>query len=160
MQVQALTLQSTAVPIPVCGPLRRRDDIVLTELLDSYSSHGGLVPPEGIISLMRPHWRQPSSTLAKWIAARKVVSFAWRSQLLLPTFQFERPRMTPRQGVAEVALELVELMDDQGVATWFVRPTPWLKQATPLETILFDSDAVVEAARRTRHALIARRCAD
>lgn len=160
MQLHAHPDRSAAMMAPLAAPARRRDDAVLSELMDRYGAHGGLASTDEIIGLMRPWWRQPISMLAKWIVGRKVVSFAWRTQILLPLFQFERPRMTPHQGVAEAALELADLMDDEGLAAWFVRPSEWLAQAVPIDRVVSNPDAVAAAARDTRVALMVRRRAN
>ena len=104
---------------------------------------------------MRPYWRQPISVLAKWIVSRKVVSFASGTQLLIPRFQFTRPRMTPSQAIADCSLELGEFVDDQAFAAWFVRPCEWLGQRMPVDLLSTTPDAVVDAATRTRFALMA-----
>src|ERR1700742_1516387 len=110
MQLQAPMLGSGATTPPVAAPLRRRDDIALTELIDGYSAHGGLASTDELGGLMRPHWRQPISMLAKWIIARKVVSFLSRTQFVLPIFQFVHPRMTPSEAICDCSIELGDSM--------------------------------------------------
>src|ERR1700744_483140 len=115
----------------IAGPSllqRRRDDFALIGLIDQYGAHGGLASPDEVISLMRPHWRQPISVLARWILDRKLVSFYWCTHIMLPSFQCERPRMTPSRAVSDCLQELGEALDDEGLASWFVRPCPWLDQ--------------------------------
>ena len=160
MQVQASTFRPSAVSPSPAIPLRRRIDVALIELMESYGAHGGLASTDELISLMQPHWRQPTTILAKWIVGRKVVSFNWRTQLLLPMLQFEHPRMTPNPAVADCSIELGMFMDDQSFAEWFVRPCEWLGQRMPLSLLVNDPDAVIDAAGRTRLALMARRFAD
>jgi len=160
MQAHALIFQPAAVASPTTTPLRRRDDVALIRLIDSYGVRGGLTSPEGIVNLMRPFWRQPISILAKWIIRRSVLSFSWRAQMLLPIFQFERPRMTPNQVIADCSLAFGEFTDDEGFAAWFVRPCEWLDQRMPVDLLSMDPAAVVDAAGRTRFALKARRLAD
>jgi hypothetical protein len=154
MQVQTPIFRPAAVTAPIATPLRRRADIALGELIGSYGARGGLASTDEVIGLMRPYWRQPISVLAKWIVGRKVVSFTWRTQILLPAFQFERPRMTPHQGVADCSLALADVMGEEALAAWFVSPCRWLGQKMPVDTLLDDPDAVVDAAARTRLELI------
>lgn len=135
------------------GQMRRRDDLAVVRLIADYDAHGGLATSDEVVLLMRPYWRQPVSTLAKWIVNRQLVAFSWRDQLLLPLFQFARPRMAPRAAVSDSALELGEYLEDQGVARWFVEANRSLHQATPVDVLLSDPDSVVEAARATRVAL-------
>ena len=160
MQAHAVIFQPAAMASPNNAPLRRRDDVALIRLIDSYGVRGGLASPEGIVNLMRPYWRQPISILAKWIIGRRVVSFSWRAQMLLPVFQFERPRMTPNQVIADCALAFGEFTDDEGFAAWFVRTSEWLDGRMPVDLLSMDPGAVIEAAGRTRLALNARRLAD
>ncbi len=160
MQTQASTFRPSAVTPSAAIPLRRRDDVALIELMETYGAHGGLATTDELISLMRPHWRQPISILSKWVLGRRVVSFNWRTQLLLPMLQFEHPRMNPNQAVADCSIELGVFMDDQSFAEWFVRPCEWLGQRMPLSLLVDDPDAVIDAAGRTRFALMARRFAE
>ncbi len=161
MQVQAIAAVRTP-PLPVsCRPyLRRRDDAVLCELLDRYESHGGVASTTDVVGLMREHWRQPISMLSQWIVSRKVVSFTSRGQLMLPLFQFLRPRMRPNDCVQQVSALLADLMDDEGLAAWFVRPSEWMGQAMPVDFIVADPKAVLVAARQTRERLLARPAMD
>ena len=154
MQVQMPSFRPAVVTAPITTPLRRRADMALGELIGSYGARGGLASPDEVLGLMRPYWRQPLSVLAKWIVVRKVVSFTWRTQILLPVFQFERPRMTPHQAIADCSLALVDLMGEEAFAAWFVSPGRWLGQRMPVDTLLSEPDAVVDAAGRTRLELI------
>lgn len=126
--------------------LRRRDDTRGLDLLDGYGRRGGLATGDELALRLREHWRQPISVLARWVVARKVVSFSWRGQLLLPLFQFEFPRGNPHPGVLESAPALHQKMDELGVAAWFLQPHPWLGGAAPADRVADDPRAVVEAA--------------
>ena len=150
-----------AAMMPACAvPMRRRDDVALAELIASYGAHGGLASTDEVVGLMRPHWRQPISILAKWIIGRKVVSFTSRTQFVLPVFQFARPRMTPYDAVGDCSIELGDLIGVEAFAAWFVRPCEWLGQRMPVDLLSNDPDAVVDAASRTRLALMACRLSD
>ncbi len=141
----------------IAGPMRRGTDVSVARLMAAYDVHGGLATSDEVVFLMRPHWRQPVSVLAKWIVNRRLVSFSWRDQLLLPRFQFERPHMTPYKAVADSAFELGEYLEDQCVARWFVEPNRSLRQARPIDALHSDPDSVVEAAQAVRVALIDKR---
>ncbi len=154
MQAQAPSMHSTSA-----APSRRRDDFAHLELIDRYGKEGGLASTDEVVHLMRPHWRQPISMLAKWIVGRKVLSFSWHSQILLPFFQFDAPRMTPKQVIVDCSIELGDLVDDEGLAAWFVRPSEWLDGRIPLDLTSDDPDLAVNAAARTRLALAACRAA-
>ena len=154
MQLQAPSMH------PTCAtPSRRRGDLAHLELIERYSSQGGLASTDEVVHLMRPYWRQPISMLAKWIVGRRVLSFSWRSQILLPHFQFETPRMTPKQVIVDCSIELGNMVDDEGFAAWFSRRCEWLDGRMPLELISDDPGLAVEAAARTRLALMACRAA-
>lgn len=157
MQVHASPPRTVSTPPAAPTLLRRRDDATRSELLDRYAAHGGLASTTDIVSLMRVYWRQPISMLSHWIVNRKVVSFTCRGEILLPLFQFLRPRMTPHDCVQEVAARLADLMDDEGLGAWFVRPSEWLGHAMPVDLVVADPAAVLGAARRTRERLLASR---
>jgi hypothetical protein len=129
---------------------RRRDDARLSTLMSSFGEQGGVASSDEVIGLMRPYWRQPISMLARWIVTRQLVNFNWRTQLLLPLFQFDRPRMTPREGVVDAVRVLAEGLDDEAIALWFVEPNPWLRGASPMSAEFSDPDGLLEAARHAR----------
>src|ERR1700761_6678040 len=91
-------------------PMRRRSDIALADLMNAYASHSGLAPSSEIVHMMRPFWRQPLSMVATWIVHRRVLSISWRSQLLLPLFQFVKPRMTLLPEVSASVSKLGDCM--------------------------------------------------
>lgn len=153
MQFQAQAFRGTSTTRPNGSPMRRREDVALGELIDRYEARGGFATSDEVAGRMRSYWRQPISILARWIVSRKLVSFDWRGQIMLPLFQFEQPRMSPQQGIVEVINELAELMEDQDIAEWFVRPNDALDLAMPVDVVLRDPDAVLDAARCTRRAL-------
>jgi len=138
-------------------PMRRRDDVYLSSLMDSYGTHGGLSSHDEVVGAMRSYWRQPVSILARWIVDRRIVSFVWKSQILLPLFQFARPRMAPHQGVVDACTELNDVMDDEGLAGWFIQPNACLESAAPADRAVAEPEAVIEAARRARLDLVSRR---
>ena len=154
MQILAPSTFSTS-----SAHLRRRGDFTHLELIERFSEKGGLASTDELVHLMRSHWRQPISILAKWIVGRRVLSFSWHSQILLPVFQFDAPRMTPKQVIVDCSIELGELVDNEGLAAWFVRPSEWLDGRMPLDLTSEDPDLAVEAAARTRLALAACRAA-
>lgn len=134
----------------VALPGRRRDDARLSTLMSNFGEHGGIASSDEIHELMRSHWRQPISMLARWIVTRQLVNFTWRTQLLLPLFQFERPRMTPRESVVDAVRALADSFDDEGIALWFVEPNAWLQDARPVSVEVSDPAAVLDAALHAR----------
>ena len=148
MQVQTHASVGAAAGQACFG--RRRDDARLSTLMSSFGELGGVASSDEVISLMRPYWRQPISMLARWIVTRQLVNFNWRAQLLLPLFQFDRPRMTPREGVVDAVRVLAEGLDDEAIALWFVEPNPRLRGASPMSVEYSDPDGLLEAARHAR----------
>jgi hypothetical protein len=148
---------STASAAKEMPPARRRDDARLSILLAGFDEEGGVASSDEVIGLMRAHWRQPISMLARWIVTRQLVTFNWKTKLLLPLFQFERPRMTPREGVVDVVRTLSDGLDDEGIALWFVRPNAELFGLTPLRVVLADPLPVAEAAHAAMKALLTTR---
>jgi len=112
--------------------------------------HGGFVPADQLCSLLRAHWDQPLSRMARWIARREVVSVSWRAQIWLPMFQFERPSLDIRPAVSEVVVALRQVYDDWALAEWFVRPHEQLARRVPAMELSCDPAAVKDAARRDR----------
>lgn len=133
---------------------RRRDDVRLSMLLTGFDELGGVACVDEVVGLMRPHWRQPHSMLARWIVTRQLVSFTRGAQLLLPLFQFERLRMRPREGVVHVVRALAGVLDDEDIALWFICPNADLDGVEPLLAVMRDPVAVREAADGARAARI------
>ena len=112
--------------------------------------HGGFVPADQLCSLLRAHWDQPLSRMARWIVRREVVSVSWRAQIWLPMFQFERPSLDIRPAASEVIAALRQVYDDWELAEWFVRPHDQLARRVPAVELSCDPAAVKDAARRDR----------
>jgi hypothetical protein len=87
---------------------------------------------------------------ARWIISRTVISFGWRSQTLLPLFQFDEADMSPRPSIAAVVRELADVFDDWQLAVWFAQPNGRLCYAAPVDAIARDVPAVLSPARAER----------
>jgi hypothetical protein len=128
--------------------LRDRQYVVMSE---AFETSGGLVDCDALVRRMRKHWDQPISRLARWIIMRRVVSFAWQSQLMLPMFQFDPATMTVRPDVSQVIAELSDGFDDWGLALWFAQPNTWLGGQAPASLIgAVDAPGIGDAARADR----------
>jgi hypothetical protein len=112
--------------------------------------HGGLLPADQLCCVLRAHWDQPLSRIARWIVQREVLSVSWRAQIWVPAFQFERPSLDIRPAVSEVIVALRQVYDDWELAEWFVRPHGLLAHRIPATEITCDPRAVKEAARLDR----------
>jgi hypothetical protein len=119
-------------------------------MADAYRRTGGLVSGVEAALLLRRHSTQPLSLLARWIVTRRVVSYVWQSEMLLPLFQFDRDDMSLRRDTSQVVAELVDTFDDWELAVWFARPNSWLRDTAPVKLIDVDQPAVLQAARADR----------
>ena len=120
-------------------------------MVQSYRVAGGLVNSDRAAALLGRYREQPISQLARWIVGRRVVSFEWEGERLIPLFQFDLSDMSPHQRVTQVLCELVDAFDDDlQVAAWFTRPSCWLRWAQPLAMFESDYAEVLGAARADR----------
>lgn len=119
-------------------------------MVRQYRASGGLATGNEVVRLMREIVDQPVSVLARWIVRREVVCFIWKSEHLVPVFQFERRSMSLRPQVSTVLSELVPVFDECELALWFAQPNSWLQGAAPADLISPDAAAVLNAARADR----------
>jgi len=134
---------ASSVPL---GHLRRAEARQFATMEHAFGRRGGLVGANEAAWLLRRHAGHPISALARWIAERRVVSFTWQAQLLVPLFQFVPCEMGLRPGVAEATAALVAQHDDWAIALWFAQPNEYLGEHAPLDVIEQDPAAVVRAA--------------
>jgi len=120
------------------------------EVLHAFQRTGGLVSGHELTFLLRGRTSQPISMLARWIVERRVVSFEWHGETLLPMFQFDRADMSVHRDVAAILDELEGTFDDWELATWFALPNAWLKDRSPVDVLALDPNAVRHAARADR----------
>jgi hypothetical protein len=133
-------------------PQRCLDAAQFLFVQQAFRTAGGVASGDQVAYLLRERIEQPVSVVARWIVGRNVVSYEWRSQAMLPLFQFDLPKATLRPTVADVIHELKDVYADWCLALWFVEPNLWLDGATPLQTIELRPHAVLEAARADRWA--------
>lgn len=112
----------------------------------AFNRSGGLLQGDVLTLSLRKFRDQPISTLARWIVNRTLVSFTWRSQTLVPLFQFDPADMSPRQEVEDVVRELSGALSDWEIAVWFARPNALLAGAAPVDMIGSDPMSVRRAA--------------
>ena len=129
---------------------QRVEDRQFLAMQGAYARTGGLAFGDDVAQLLRRRSEQPISTLAHWIVARTIVTFEWRSQTLIPLFQFDPLDMSRRAGTVEVIRELSDIFDDWELASWFAQPNVWLDDATPVDAIRDDQPRVLQAARVDR----------
>jgi len=125
-------------------------DRPIAGMLAAFAQSGGVASGDEVACLLRHGSSQPISLLARWIVARKVVSFSWRAQTLLPLFQFDFGGVAVKVCVQRVIAELAPVFDDWDMAIWFAQPNSWLAGAAPADLVARDLPAVLEAARADR----------
>ncbi|MDR6858518.1 hypothetical protein [Variovorax guangxiensis] len=130
--------------------VRRAKDLEFAAMERAYHRTGGLALGDELAQRLGERLEQPISVVARWIVSRTVLSFGWRSQTLLPLFQFDAKDMSLRPAVADVVRELVDVFDDWELAVWFAQPNGWLRYAAPVDAIGRDPSAVLCAARAER----------
>ena len=79
-----------------------------------------------------------------------MVTIQWRSQTLLPLFQFDLQSSSLRPPIERVIAELTGVFDDFELAIWFAQPNSWLDGAMPVHVLGRDVPAVLGAARADR----------
>lgn len=125
-------------------------DARASDVLQAFRRTGGLVSGDELTFLLRARTSQPISMVARWIVERRVVSFAWHGEYLVPMFQFEGGDMTVRRDVSVILDEFAGAFDDWELAAWFALPNAWLGDAAPLDVLALDLDAVLQTARADR----------
>ena len=143
-------LLTRSAPMPAQEAFRRIEDREFLQLSRAYALHGGLAAGEQVAWCMRREWDQPVSTLAKWIVRREVVNLVWRSQILVPVFQFSGTNMQVRPVVRQLLAELRDVFDDWEITAWFAQPNAFLRDERPLDLINVDDAGLLQAARTDR----------
>jgi hypothetical protein len=113
----------------------------------AFARHGGCAPADHVCGLLRTHWDQPLSRVARWITQRDIVSLAWQAQVWIPLFQFERPSLDLDATTCGLVRTLRPVYDDWELAEWFVRPHEFLAGRIPVGLLAGNPRAVKEAAR-------------
>jgi hypothetical protein len=155
VDIRAVSLRVARFPIrtaPAPGQqtFRRIEDLEFLQMSRAYSRHGGLASGDEVACRMRRYFDQPISTLAKWIVKREIVNLVWRSQILVPVFQFTNAGMDLPLAVREVMTELEGVFDDWEIAAWFARPNAFLRNERPVDLVNIDDAGLLQAARADR----------
>jgi hypothetical protein len=159
MQTEFIDVATKALHVPVLNRATRAhaqgtqrclaaEEFLLVQ--QAFRGAGGVASGDQMAYLLRERTEQPISVVARWIVGREVVCYEWRSQTMLPLFQFDLPQAALRPSVARVIRELRDLYTDSSLAMWFVEPSLWLNGAKPVQMIGTAPDAVLEAARADR----------
>jgi len=138
------------MPSMPCAHARRVEDREFLTMSRVFGEHGGMVSADELVRSMRMNVTQPLSIVARWIAERATVQFAWRAQTWFPCFQLAGKPISIRPPVSEIVMELRDAYDDWEMALWFASRNQRLGHAPPVEVIRCDPAAVVRAARIDR----------
>lgn len=146
---------ASAFPLAPASRSHERVDGVQSDhrfvtLLDLYRGSGGLARAPEVASLFMRRCGDDVAVFAGWILKREVICFEWHSKMWLPLFQFSGIDMAPPPILSQVLAELVSVYDQWDVANWFVQPQLWLAQRTPIDLLVSDPLAVLNAARAVR----------
>ena len=120
------------------------------DVAETFRKHGGLWDGDELAGALRPCIDQPVSCIARMIASRRMLSLGQNVRIFVPQFQFS-DRLTVRPDVGRVIAELVDVLDDHELATWFATDNAWLGGAKPVAMIAIDPDAVHATARADRY---------
>lgn len=138
---------------PVLAPTAVAD-AEFRRLCQGLEPSGGLVSADLLAGLMRhgdgTSVSQPISQVARWIVGRQIVCVPWRSQTLLPVFQFGAGMASLRPGLAAVMAELTDVFDDGELALWFALGNCSLGGAAPADCLATQAADVWQAARTDR----------
>jgi hypothetical protein len=118
-------------------------------VVQAYRASGGVATSHEIVELLRGVESQPASVLAKWIVARRAVTFQCGSQLVLPRFQFDFVDCRVRPEVLAVMAALSHHRDEIEIALWFVQPNTRLDGQMPADVVGLDPSAVQNAAKNS-----------
>ncbi|MFZ5548435.1 MAG: hypothetical protein ACOZJX_07050 [Pseudomonadota bacterium] len=120
------------------------------ELLATLRQSGGVVTPDQLAGLLRPHHAQPVSAIARWLRQRTILSVGWRGQTFIPLCQFHPCTMQPREEFVGVLRELADAFDDWELVSWLAEPNDWLDGRAPASCLSSDFERVLHAARADR----------
>lgn len=142
-------------PVPTRGAaLLQADDIFQFRRMEiAFRDGGGMASADEVVSRLARHTDQPISRLARWIVEHEVLNIQWRSQILLPWFQFDLSTMDLRPAVNSVLGELYPALSDWEICAWFAEPNAWLGGALPVDIIDRDARSVLDGARAARYLL-------
>jgi hypothetical protein len=91
--------------------------------------------------------RNRRATAYRWQEAGQIFSVTNHGKTLYPGFQFERDEGRPLPVIAEVLAVLPPTMRGWALGLWWSTPNPTLSGRRPVDLLVTEPDAVVDAAR-------------
>jgi len=129
---------------------RRIEDQQHCMMTAAFERSGGLASLNFVEKLMYRHSGKRLIDSSGHDPRRRILSYPWKAQTLVPLFQFDMADMSRRIEVDAVICELADIFDDWSLALWFAQPNCWLQDCAPVDVIRWDHDAVFNAARADR----------
>lgn len=139
---------------PHQAAIERRADEHFMAMLTAYRGTGGLARREEVAAALEHRNVAHSHMLNLWIYHRTVICFNWQSQDWLPWFQFNSLTLEPHPQLKPLFDELTDVYEPLEMADWFAAPNPWLAGVAPVDTLLHDLEAVLDAARADHYIAI------
>lgn len=121
-----------------------------TRMRLAFSRTGGLICGDELAGRLGLRLQQPISHVARWIVSRQVLSIVWKSETLLPLFQFDSLDLLPSPVASAAVQELAGAFSDWDIALWFIEPNHLLEDYTPMDALAADGASVIAAARAER----------
>jgi hypothetical protein len=125
-------------------------DETFVSMLGGYRSSGGLAHMTEVVARIESGLGEDAGQLQRWSATRRIICFEWNAQRWLPRFQFAAAHALPHPDVELVLAELNAVFDECEVAQWFATPNSSLSGRAPVDVIVEQPAAVLEAARGDR----------
>ncbi len=120
-------------------------------MLNFYRHSGGLARKQEVVSRFEAQGGPGLATVDQWIAQRDVICFDWKDDAWMPWFQFNRFELAPHRQLRPVFAELKPAFDAWEMGSWFVRPNGWLAGRIPVDILMSNLPAVLDAARADRY---------
>lgn len=127
-----------------------RDDASFIALLNAYRPTGGLLRGDDLADLQAMRDQGDRVALARSIVAGEILCFEWNRTFWVPAFQLDRDSLLVASGARSVLAELSRAFDSWLAAQWFVAPNAWLRGGAPVDLMVSDLPAVIDAARADR----------
>lgn len=146
------TAQKTLQPVPHLKRHVALDprDRAFVAMLPVFRATGGLATGEEVGEKSARRQHDGLSRLARKVAAGEVISFDWQGKLWLPMFQFNHETMEMNEGTRQIVCELTRIMDGWEITQWFATPHAALRNAIPVDMLIAQPEAALNAARLDR----------
>lgn len=117
----------------------------------AYRPTGGLASGDELARLIQDHRCGELLTLAGLVGAGDIFGFDWHGTFRVPMFQFDLHDLSIRPQLRPVLELLAPVFDGLALAVWFAQPNCWLGGRRPVELLVDDLPAVLQAAATDRH---------